>query len=106
MLCYPQLRRARAKAAPFDPLSTRVFSHQSNPAIDHFSFRLSNARAAELLESGRAISLIADHPTIQLKAPRDYQHDRTTQIAAGTFDAAWHIKPSGGYPVWQMTTPR
>ena len=49
-------------------MSLRVFHGDANPAIDPFSFRLSDARALELVESGqgRPITLPDGRQAVQL----------------------------------------
>jgi hypothetical protein len=83
-------------------MSIRVFDWAANPAIDPRSYKLSNARAIELVDAGtHFIVKCGDGGTgIQAYPPPE---ERTLH---GRFQDAWKMKPSGGIPVWQMVTKR
>ncbi len=90
-----------------------MYAADSNPAVDPFSFKLSNERAKVLVASraGRYITLACGRQAVQ-QFPSSlcrYPSLDPSDPAAGyalypAFDLAWGIRPSGGVPVWQMNT--
>lgn len=82
----------------------RVYSFDSNPAIDSPKFHTSHADADIRVKRHhfQRISAVA----IQEPVPAGYEFDHLGLIAGGGFREAWGIRPSGGMPVWQMRPVR
>lgn len=81
-----------------------VFSHDSNPAIDRWLYRISPSEAQARLDRGY-VRWIAPN-RVQLNPPPGYSPDQTNQIAAGLFERAWQPRFSDHYLVWQMRSQR
>lgn len=92
-------------------MSRRVYGWATNPTIDPFSFKLSNDRAEALVRSraGDFITLPCGRLAIQLRSTPPQFTPLHADFADSpsiypTFGEAWGIRPSDGYPVWQMRT--
>jgi len=94
-------------------MSRRVFSWDTNPAVDSFSFRLSDARAFDLLTAARAFEVICKDGVLAIQLAPPLEVRELTVSAEGkpvferistNFRDAWQQRPSGIIPVWQMTT--
>lgn len=83
---------------------TRVYEWQANPAIDLCKFKVSPARAVELLKTDKyhVINLIDGWEALQERIP----DDAVIEKIHGGFSCAWQIKPSAGFMVWQMPSQR
>lgn len=83
---------------------TQVFSWQANPTIDPPTFKVSPARAVELMKTNKyhVINLLSGWEALQERIPEDAVIERRF----GGFDAAWQIRPSGGFMVYQMASQR
>lgn len=68
-------------------MALRVYFRDQNPAVDHFAFKQSNARAAEILERGEGeiITLPDGRAAIQLfrvQASREHWVERFEELTA------------------------
>ena len=77
-----------------------VYAHDANLDIDSCLYRISPTEASQRLARGY-VSYLSPN-SVQLKPPPDFFHDRTPQIAAGTFRSAWSPRLSAHYLVWQL----
>ena len=85
---------------PATLMSYSLFAAESDVERDSRIGKVSNARAKELLDSGKAF--LVRTKSLQLQPTEEERSDMRKKVAGGTFDSAWSIRPSGGYLVWQL----